>query len=86
MRRPDRHAGPTVTDRVPSWRATLTLVALSVLPFVADAVPTAVALVAAAITGTVGGVALHRRYPDAVDRVADRLRLPAADEPVPADG
>jgi len=84
MRRPDRYAGPALPDRLPSWRAALTLAALSALPFALGAFPVATAVLAAALAGTVVGVALHRRYPDAVDRAA--TRLPAGDESVPADG
>ncbi|WP_050033482.1 hypothetical protein [Halorubrum halophilum] len=86
-RRPDLHAGPAPADRAPSWRATAALAALPVLTLAVAAFPTAAAFVAASLVGAVAGVALQRRYPDALDRVVDRARPTPDDDPTgAADG
>ncbi|MGQ3328653.1 MULTISPECIES: hypothetical protein [Halorubrum] len=72
---------------MPSWRATAALAALPVLALAIAAFPTASAFVAAAVSGGVAGAALHRRYPDAFDRVFDRSPSAPGDEGVgTADG
>jgi len=86
-RHPDLYAGPAPSDRAPSWRATLTLAALPVLTLAVAAFPTAVAFAAASIAGAVAGAALHRRYPDALDRAFERALPAPGDEPTgAADG
>ncbi|WP_186313430.1 hypothetical protein [Halorubrum salsamenti] len=79
-RRPDLYTGPVPADRVPSWRATAALAALPVLVLAAAAFPIAAAFAAAAVVGAVAGVAIQRRYPDAVDRAVARARSAPGDE------
>ncbi|PAU85496.1 hypothetical protein CK500_02165 [Halorubrum salipaludis] len=86
-RHPDLYTGPAPADRAPSWRATAALAAVPVLTLAVAAFPTAAAFAAAAVAGAVAGVALQRRYPDALDRVVDRARSAPGDGPAgAADG
>lgn len=73
---PEPHATPHPSEPLPSLRTAVVLAALPVVTIAVLSYPTAAAIALAALCGAVAGVALHRRYPSAVDRT---VRLPDDD-------
>ena len=62
------NGGPAPSPRPPSWRATAAFTAMPFAVLAAASYPTAVAVAIAVLAGVTAGVALQRRYPNALDR------------------